>query len=158
MAHAPDSEPVSPDHPRAISVFCVDDHAAFREVLSELIAATPGLTQVGEAVCGEEAIAAVAKLRPDLVLMDVCMPGIDGFEATRILVESRRDLVVVLMSADCADRPPGYFPRGGEIVTVAKEDLCPRMLLNLWHGRRTRSEGAHVVRGSTDHAGRVSSD
>ena len=129
---------MSPDQQGVVRVFCADDQRIFRKVLRELIAATPGLSHIGEAACGREAIAAVAALRPDLVLMDVHMPGLDGFEATRLMVERRRDLVVVVMSADRLDRPPEFSPRGGEVVVVGKQDLSPRVLLDVWHGRRTR--------------------
>lgn len=66
------------------------------------------------------------------------MPGIDGFEAGTRMVAGRRDLVVVLISAAPFHPPPEYAPRGGEIVFVPKQDLCPRTLLDVWHGRRTR--------------------
>ena len=119
-------------------MFCVDDQACFRELLRDLITATPGLIQVGEAGSGEEAIGAVKDLRPDLVVMDVSMPGVDGFEAARIMVEGRRDLVVALISAGPFGAPPEFAPRGGEITLVPKEELSPRRLLDVWHGRRTR--------------------
>jgi CheY-like chemotaxis protein len=93
---------------------------------------------VGEAASGEEAIIAAAALRPDLILMDVHMPGIGGNEAARTLVERHRNVIVVLMSADLIDRPPRFASGNGEIVIVAKEELSPRTLLDLWHGRETR--------------------
>jgi hypothetical protein len=62
----------------------------------------------------------------------------DGFELARILGESRRDLVVILMSVEPIEPPVGLATRGGEIRMVVKQELCPRTLLDLWHGRRTR--------------------
>ena len=121
-----------------VRVFCVDDQACFRDLLRELVAATPGLRQVGEARSGEEAIDTVEALRPDLVVMDVSMPGIDGYDAARTMVAGRRDLVVLLISAGGFDPPPGFAPRGGEIVFSPKQELCTRRLLDVWHGRRTR--------------------
>lgn len=121
-----------------VTVFCVDDHPGFRQVLRDLVAATPGFTHVGEAACGEEAIDTVSDLRPDTVLLDVRMPGMGGFEAARILSERRRDLVVILTSAEPIAPPRGFASRGAEVTVVAKQDLCPRALLDLWHGRRTR--------------------
>jgi DNA-binding NarL/FixJ family response regulator len=112
----------------------------FRDVLRDLVAATPGLVHVGEACEGSEAIAAAWSLRPDLVLMDARLPDrdADGFEVARILAESRRDLVVVLMSADPIEAPHGLAGHAGEIQMVVKHELCPRTLLDIWHSRRTR--------------------
>jgi CheY-like chemotaxis protein len=128
---------VSVDQTRA-RVLCIDDQTVFRDAMRETIAATPGLTQVGEATCGRSALLAVDELRPDLVLMDIHMPGLDGFEAAKIMVQRRRDLVVILMSVDPPEPPPGFAARGGQINLIAKQELCPRTLLDLWHGRRTR--------------------
>ena len=121
-----------------MSAFCVDDRAAFRGLLRALIAQTPGFHHAGEAASGEEAIVAVSAIRPDLVLMDVQMPGIGGIAATATLVEGRRDLLVVLMSAGPLEPPPEFAPGGGEVVFLLKEQLCSRRLLEIWHARRTR--------------------
>lgn len=123
-------------------MFCVDDQLCCRDAVREVIAATPDFTQVGEVGSGEEGITEAITLRPDLVLMDVHLPGIDGFTAAAVMVERRRNLVVVLMSVGSVEPPTGYAPRGGEIVFVPKEELCPRTLLDLWHGRRTRYPGS----------------
>jgi CheY-like chemotaxis protein len=119
---------------RAVKVLCVDDQAVCRDAMGEVIAATPGFTQVGEADCGEAAIATATALRPDLVLMDVNIPGLNGFEAAAILLRERRSVVVILTSAGALDPPPGFAPRGGAIRLVGKHELSPRVLLDLWHG------------------------
>jgi two-component system, NarL family, invasion response regulator UvrY len=123
---------------RSVTVLCADDQSCFREVLRSVIAATPGFVQIGEAGSGEEAILEVTALRPDLVLMDVWMPGMNGYQAASTLVESRRDLVVALISANEIEPPSDFAPRGGEVIFLPEEELCPRRLLDLWHGRRTR--------------------
>jgi DNA-binding NarL/FixJ family response regulator len=71
----------------SISVLLVDDHPLVRAGLVGLIAAAPGLEVVGEAADGAQAIARARELAPDVVLMDVSMPGVDGIEATRVLGE-----------------------------------------------------------------------
>jgi CheY-like chemotaxis protein len=127
------SDPVDP-----VAVFCVDDNACFREVLRELVASTPGFTQVGEASGGEETLSAVAFLRPHIVLMDVRMPGLDGFDTAGILTARRRDLLVILVSAGPIGPPDGLVPRSGQVALVNKRDLCPRVLLDIWHALGTR--------------------
>jgi DNA-binding NarL/FixJ family response regulator len=121
-------------------VFCAANQPVFRDALRDLVAATPGLVHVGEASEGSEAIAAIWSLHPDLVLMDMRLRDRDGdgFEVARILAESRRDLVVVLMSVDPIDSPLRLAAHGGEVRMVVKHELCPRILLDLWHSRPTR--------------------
>ncbi|TME80505.1 MAG: response regulator transcription factor [Chloroflexi bacterium] len=82
-----------------VRVLTVDDHASFRSTARALVAATEGFEVAGEVATGEEAVAAVERLHPDLVLMDVRLPGIDGYEATRQISRIRPEVVVVLVSA-----------------------------------------------------------
>ena len=83
-----------------VKVLTVDDQATFRGVARDLIAATPGFESVGEAASGEEALAAVEALAPQLVLLDVRMPGMDGIEVAQRLRSSHPDTVVVLVSTE----------------------------------------------------------
>src|SRR4051794_36985401 len=82
-----------------VRVMTVDDQAAFRSVAREVIEATPGFQHLGEAKSGEAALALVGELGPDLVLLDVCMPGLDGVETARRLSASFPELMIVLISA-----------------------------------------------------------
>ena len=68
-----------------VRVLVVDDQALFRRVMSAVVDETEGFVLVGCAASGEESIVTAGVLRPDLVLMDVNLPGIDGMEATRRL-------------------------------------------------------------------------
>ncbi len=82
-----------------IRVVIVDDQTLFRAGLVRLLASQPGLRVVGEAGDGEEAVRLVRALDPDVVLMDVRMPGIDGIEATRqIATAGSRVRVLILTS------------------------------------------------------------
>ena len=68
-----------------IRVLLADDHSEFRRVVCEFLGKIPHVTVVGEAADGREAVEKVGRLNPDLVLMDVSMPGQNGIEATRII-------------------------------------------------------------------------
>ena len=80
-----------------IRTLMVDDHAMFLDELAHLLEETRGTNVVGRAASGEDALEQVARLRPDLVLMDITMPGIGGLEATRRLkAEPDAPRVIVL--------------------------------------------------------------
>src|SRR5690348_16581357 len=93
---------------RSVTVLAVDDQPVFLRAARELIAATPGFSQVGQAASGQEALELAAALHPDLVLVDVRMPGMDGFETAQRLVQSEPGALVVLISLDDVpgDQPP----------------------------------------------------
>jgi DNA-binding NarL/FixJ family response regulator len=81
-----------------IRVLLVDDQTLFRESLGMLLAAQPGLEVVGEAANGAEALARVAALRPDVVLMDLRMPVLDGVAATRQLRTAFPAIQVIVLT------------------------------------------------------------
>lgn len=85
----------------SIRVLIADDHPLFRDGLRSLITDTDGFDLVGEAADGDEVISAAASLHPDVVLMDLKMPGVDGIEATRrILSDGLAGAVLVLTMSD----------------------------------------------------------
>ena len=119
-----------------VRVLTVDDQAVFREVAREVIDATPGFESVGEAASGEEALTAVAELEPQLVLLDVRMPGLDGVEVARLLHGTHPDTLLVLISAEeWIDLPPSARQVNG-VPVVRKQDFAPRLLTRIWreHG------------------------
>ena len=84
--------------PAAITVLVVDDHAVVRSGLRLLLDAEPGLVVVGEAGSGHDAVLENRSLQPDVVVMDVVMPGEDGIEATRQVLRERPGVKVLVLS------------------------------------------------------------
>ncbi len=90
-----------------IKVLVVDDHDLVRTGITRMLADIEGLQVVGQADCGEDCLKLARELKPDVVLMDVKMPGIGGLEATRKLLRSQPDIkVVVAPSAKRIRSPP----------------------------------------------------
>ncbi len=81
-----------------VSILIADDHGILRAGLCALIEAEPGYAVVGEAATGDEALILSAHLKPDIVLMDISMPGLSGIEATRRLKEKQPEIKVLILT------------------------------------------------------------
>ncbi len=110
------------------TVLICDDHRIVREGLRTFVAAVPGVNKVATAASGEEVLARYPRERPDLVLMDVRMPGLGGLETTRRLVkEHPRAKVIMLTVADDRDQVAAAVcsgARGYLLKDVSYEELC----------------------------------
>jgi DNA-binding NarL/FixJ family response regulator len=115
-----------------VRVLLVDDQPDFLRAMAAVVDETPGLVVVGAASTGEECLSLVAKLLPDLVLMDVNLPGIDGLEATRRLRERDMAPVVILLSTYDDDAGLHFVADSGAAAYVTKSDLGPDRLEQAW--------------------------
>jgi DNA-binding NarL/FixJ family response regulator len=119
-----------------VRVLTVDDQAIFRGALRDVIEATPGFEALGEAASGAEALRISAALDPDLVLMDVRMPGMDGIETARRLREIHARAIIVLISLDFAANVERRARDCGAVALLRKEDFCPGELQRVWNAHR----------------------
>ena len=137
----PDAEPdVEPGRPGGmggmggpvVRVLVVDDQAPFRRAMRTVVEETAGFEVVGEADSGEASLDAAATLAPDLVLMDVHLPGIDGLEATRRLAALPAPPVVLLLSTYDEDAGEGFVAESGAAGYVTKSAFGPDRLESAW--------------------------
>jgi DNA-binding NarL/FixJ family response regulator len=128
-----DGEPsTQEDGESNVRVLTVDDQAVFRDLARLVIRATRGFESVGEAASGEEALELIDELRPQVVLVDVRMPGIGGIETARRISTSHSDIVVVLISIEDPGDLPSVASESGAMELVRKQDFGPTMLRDLW--------------------------
>jgi DNA-binding NarL/FixJ family response regulator len=119
-----------------VRVLTVDDQARFRAAARDVIDATAGFEAVGEAEDGEEALLAVDRLAPQLVLLDVRMPGLNGIEVARRLHRSHPGTLIVLISVEDPINLPTAAHLHERIPLVRKQDFCPSLLRRLWSEHR----------------------
>jgi DNA-binding NarL/FixJ family response regulator len=128
----------SPDGSVPVRVLVVDDQTPFRRAATAVCSMTAGFEVVGEAESGEEAVETAAATHPDVVLMDINLPGINGIEACRQILAAQ-DAVVILLSTYSRDDLPSDARDSGALAYVHKEELSPNVLEDLWAARATGS-------------------
>ena len=115
-----------------IRVLIVDDQLPFRRAAEAVVESTDTFVVAGAVASGEEALAAVDSLRPDLVLMDVNLPGISGVEASRQLRDTHPEVVVVLLSSYDEAEFLDMTPDCGSSAYVPKSAFGPDRLEEVW--------------------------
>jgi DNA-binding NarL/FixJ family response regulator len=110
-----------------IRVLTADDQRVVREGLALLLGLLPGIEVVGMAADGEQALAMVAELQPDVVLMDLRMPRVDGVEATRRLRESHPQVKVVVLTTYADDRSVIDALQAGALGYLTKDASAPEI-------------------------------
>jgi DNA-binding NarL/FixJ family response regulator len=123
---------------RSIRVVTVDDQAPFRDAARALVAHTPGFELVGESADGAGALRLVRDADPDIVILDVRMPGIDGIDvAERLHSEDPSRVIVLVSSTEVRELAP-LARACGATALLRKQWMTPRMLRGLWVAHRRR--------------------
>ena len=122
----------------SVRVLIVDDLASFRSAARAVVQSTPGFEVAGEVATGEESVDRARSLRPELVLMDVSLPGIDGTEATRRIRADIPGAVVLLLSARDAADVGSMAADCGAAAYISKSLFSAESLAGAW---ATATEG-----------------
>ena len=118
---------------RLVRVLIVDDQAPFRAAARDVVELADGFEVVGEAESGEDSVTAVRELKPDLVLMDVNLPGIDGLEATKqILSQNSNQVIVLVLSTYEAEEMTPRALEAGALAYIPKAQFGPAELEEAW--------------------------
>ncbi len=126
---------------RAIDVMIVDDHPVFRQGLKNVLTAQEDLNVVAEAADGEAAVEQADLVRPDVVIMDINLPGLNGLQATRELKDRCPDVKVIMLTAYDDKEQIYHAIRAGASAYHAK-DVSPERLIGVI---RRVYEGQYVV-------------
>ena len=113
---------------RPLRIVLADDHGIVRQGLKLLIDSQPEMTVVGEAADGEEVINQAQALNPDLVVMDVSMPGMSGLIATRMLKQLQPDVAIIILTRHDEDTYLEELLRAGASGYVLKQSPPPELL------------------------------
>ena len=111
-----------------IRVFLADDHAILREGIRLLLRKVPDIEVVGEAGDGEEAVAKVEQLAPDVVLMDITMPGLNGLEATEQIKGKKPQVKVLILTMHETDQYLSEMLRAGASGYVVKTTVSSELI------------------------------
>jgi DNA-binding NarL/FixJ family response regulator len=123
-----------------VRVLVVDDQEPFRNAMSAVVEETDGFEVVGAVASGEESVTATADLHPDLVLMDVNLPGVDGIQATRMIRSLGEDDAPVVVLLSTYDEEEFDHLGSGAAAYVPKGSFGPDRLEQEWDAA-TASEG-----------------
>jgi len=113
---------------RPVRVLVADDHRLFAEALAVILAGEAGVECVGVAADGREAIRKAKELEPDVVLMDISMPVLDGIEATRRLHRRQPGIAVLVLTGSSAEQDIAQARAAGAVGYITKDSIAATLV------------------------------
>ena len=126
----PGQVPAIGEGPMPHRIFLVDDQKEFLQLAHQLLSADPRITVVGQATSGDEALALMPALRPDAVILDVAMPGTDGFQVARRLLQRYPQVQVIMISVTDHPEYSALAERAGAVAFLNKRALSVDAVVN----------------------------
>jgi DNA-binding NarL/FixJ family response regulator len=114
--------------PSKITVLIADDHRLFADALEAILASDGRFEVVGKAHDGESAVRLAGTTKPDVVLMDIAMPGVDGVEATRRIRKRRKSTAVLILTGSNARNDVDRARRAGAAAYVTKDRIASQLV------------------------------
>jgi len=114
--------------PGKITVLIADDHRLFADALEAILATDGRFDVVGKAHDGESAVRMAGTTKPDVVLMDIAMPGVDGVEATRRIRKRRKSTAVLILTGSNARNDVDRARRAGAAAYVTKDRIASQLV------------------------------
>ncbi|SRR6266536_2538478 len=111
-----------------VRVLIADDHRLFAEALRAILSSDRRIDVVGLAASGEEAVQKADELSPDVILMDISMPGVDGVEATRRILAAHSDVNVVMVTGSDARQDIDAARTAGAAGYVTKDRIAAELI------------------------------
>ena len=126
---------------KKIKVLIADDHALMRMGLKALLETQPDIETIGEASDGSEAVRKARKLLPDVIIMDILMPGTDGIEATRQITDALPDVKILILTTSTSSDDLNRAIQAGAAGAVLKSEANKRLLSAI----RAIAKGASAI-------------
>jgi DNA-binding NarL/FixJ family response regulator len=112
----------------AVRVLIADDHRLFAEALEAILGGDRRIDVVGLAASGTEAVAKANELRPDVILMDISMPGLNGVEATREILAAQKDVRVLMVTGSDARQDVDAARLAGAAGYITKDRIAAELI------------------------------